>query len=93
MTVDRTLIVFVRAPAIGAVKRRLAAGIGPLAAHRLYVATTRRLLARVAGDPRWKTVLAPRIDAVLDVASGTVGASLHSGRAKLGRLLREGEAR
>jgi RNA polymerase sigma-70 factor, ECF subfamily len=34
-----------------------------------------------------------QIAAVLDVASGTVGASLHSGRAKLGRLLREGEAR
>ena len=63
MTVDRTLVVFVRAPAIGAVKRRLAAGIGPLAAHRFYVATTRRLLAHVAGDPRWKTVLAVTPDA------------------------------
>lgn len=58
MTVDRTLIVFVRAPAIGAVKRRLAAGIGALAARRFYVATTRWLLARVAGDARWKTLLA-----------------------------------
>ena len=52
------LIVFVRAPMIGAVKRRLASGIGPLAAHRFYVATTRRLLGRVSGDPRWKTWLA-----------------------------------
>jgi len=52
------LIVFVRAPMIGAVKRRLASGIGPLAAHRFYVSTTRRLLGRVCGDPRWKTWLA-----------------------------------
>lgn len=58
MSTGRTLIVFVRAPAIGAVKRRLAAGIGPLAARRFYVATTRRLLSRVARDPRWRTTLA-----------------------------------
>ena len=47
MTVDRTLIVFVRAPAISAVKRRLAAGIGPLAAHRGHYAA-RHLAAPLA---------------------------------------------
>ncbi|MGH8326620.1 MAG: RNA polymerase sigma factor, partial [Steroidobacteraceae bacterium] len=34
-----------------------------------------------------------QIAAVLDVRAGTVGASLNSGRAKLGRLLKEGEAK
>lgn len=57
-TSRRILIVFVRVPAIGAVKRRLAAGIGAAAARRFYMTTTRRLLARVAADPRWCTWLA-----------------------------------
>ncbi|MGH3050447.1 MAG: sigma factor-like helix-turn-helix DNA-binding protein, partial [Gaiellaceae bacterium] len=34
-----------------------------------------------------------QIAAVLDVKSGTVGASLNSGRARLGRLLKEGDAK
>lgn len=34
-----------------------------------------------------------QIAAVLDVKSGTVGASLSAGRVRLGRLLKEGEAR
>ena len=34
-----------------------------------------------------------QIAAVLDVKSGTVGASLNSGRARLGRLLEEGDAK
>lgn len=42
----------------GAVKRRLAVGIGPVAAQRFYVGTTRTLLQRVARDPRWTTWLA-----------------------------------
>jgi rSAM/selenodomain-associated transferase 1 len=54
----RTLVIFVRAPAIGAVKRRLAAGIGPPAAQRFYRETTRRLIRRVAADRRWTTWLA-----------------------------------
>lgn len=52
------LIVFARAPALGAVKRRLAAGIGDAAARGFYVATTRGLLRRVGGVRRWRTVLA-----------------------------------
>ena len=55
---QNVLIVFVRAPRLGAVKRRLAAGIGDPAALRFYVRTTRTLLRRVARDRRWRTVLA-----------------------------------
>jgi rSAM/selenodomain-associated transferase 1 len=53
-----TLIVFARAPRLGRVKRRLAAEIGDVAALRFYRCTLARLLARVARDRRWRTVLA-----------------------------------
>ena len=52
------LIVFVRAPRLGMVKHRLAAGIGVLAARRFYARTTAEVLARIARDPRWNTRLA-----------------------------------
>jgi uncharacterized protein len=54
----RRLVVFARAPLLGAVKHRLAAGIGPVAAQAFYAGTTRTLLRRVAADGRWRTVLA-----------------------------------
>ncbi len=53
-----TLIVFVRQPALGRVKRRLAADLGAVAARRIYAGLTRRALARLAGAPTWRTVLA-----------------------------------
>jgi rSAM/selenodomain-associated transferase 1 len=49
------LVVFVRAPVLGAVKRRLAAGIGMAAARSFYVVATRGLLNRIGHDPRWRT--------------------------------------
>jgi rSAM/selenodomain-associated transferase 1 len=52
-----TLIVFARAPRLGAVKRRLARGIGAMAALRFYRAQLAATLAEVARDPRWHTVL------------------------------------
>jgi rSAM/selenodomain-associated transferase 1 len=52
------VIIFARAPRLGAVKRRLAAGIGALGALRFY----RRMLAAtawpIARDRRWRTILA-----------------------------------
>ncbi len=57
------VIVFVRAPVLGAVKRRLAAGIGPFAALRFYTRTTHALLRRIGGDPRWEVRLAVTPDA------------------------------
>ena len=52
------VIIFARAPRLGAVKRRLAAGIGARGALRFY----RRMLAAtawpIARDRRWRTILA-----------------------------------
>ena len=63
------LCVFVRAPALGAVKRRLAAGVGAVEALRFYRTATERLLRRVGCDPRWETVLAVTPDAAAHGAS------------------------
>ena len=50
------LYVFAKAPRMGAAKTRLAAGIGPVHAQRLYRAMTARVLRGVQ-DPRWDTML------------------------------------
>lgn len=52
------LIVFVRAPRYGAVKHRLAAGIGAAAAWRFYRRCGADVARRLGGDRRWVTVLA-----------------------------------
>lgn len=52
------LVVFAKAPVMGAVKRRLAADIGPVAATRFYRTTLAELLRRLGGDPRWRLWLA-----------------------------------
>jgi rSAM/selenodomain-associated transferase 1 len=51
------VILFARAPRLGAVKRRLARGIGAMAALRFYRAQLARTL-RLARDPRWRVELA-----------------------------------
>jgi len=53
-----TVVVFARAPRLGAVKRRLARDIGQRAALRFHVATMTRLLRALAADARFRTVLA-----------------------------------
>jgi rSAM/selenodomain-associated transferase 1 len=53
-----TVIVFARAPRLGAVKRRLARGIGARAALRFYTGTLRRLLRALAADRRFRTIIA-----------------------------------
>jgi rSAM/selenodomain-associated transferase 1 len=52
------VIVFARAPRLGAVKRRLAREIGARAALRFHVATLTRLIRGLAADRRYQTVLA-----------------------------------
>jgi rSAM/selenodomain-associated transferase 1 len=52
------VIVFARAPRLGAVKRRLAREIGARAALRFHVATLTRLMRALAADRRYRTVLA-----------------------------------
>jgi glycosyltransferase A (GT-A) superfamily protein (DUF2064 family) len=56
-----TVIVFARAPRLGAVKRRLARGIGAMAALRFYRAQLAATL-QAARDPRWQLVLAATPD-------------------------------
>lgn len=56
-----TVIVFARAPRLGAVKRRLARGIGAMAALRFYRVQLAATL-REARDPRWQLVLAATPD-------------------------------
>lgn len=53
-----TVIIFARAPRLGTVKRRLARGIGPLAALSFYRGQLTSLTRRLARDRRWRTVLA-----------------------------------
>ena len=53
MSLRPTIIVFLRAPYLGAVKQRLAAGIGMIEARQFYTETTHRLLRRIGPGPRW----------------------------------------
>ena len=53
-----TLILFARAPRLGRVKRRLAAGVGPVAALRFHRGQLGRLVRLMRGERRWRTVLA-----------------------------------
>ena len=59
------LIVMARQPRAGAVKRRLARGIGAGAATRFYRTTLRHTLMRLGADPRWQTYLAVTPDRAL----------------------------
>jgi rSAM/selenodomain-associated transferase 1 len=52
------LVIFVKAPRLGAVKTRLAVELGVLGALRFYRATSTRVVRRLAGDPRWNCWLA-----------------------------------
>lgn len=53
-----TLIIFARAPRLGGVKRRLAAGIGRRAALNFHRTNTESLIRRLGHDRRWRTILA-----------------------------------
>lgn len=54
----RHLVVFLRAPQVGAVKSRLARDIGAVAAWKFYRDQSNSLLRRVQDDRRWQTWLA-----------------------------------
>jgi rSAM/selenodomain-associated transferase 1 len=51
------LVVLAREPRLGAVKRRLARGIGPVAALGFYRAALAALLRRLSRDPRWTLIV------------------------------------
>jgi rSAM/selenodomain-associated transferase 1 len=82
-----TVIVFARAPRLGAVKRRLARDIGDRAALCFHTTTLTRLLRRLAADRRFRTMLAVTPDrtrlrmpagvARIGQGSGDLGARMH----------------
>ncbi len=58
MSRPRHLILFVKAPRLGAVKTRLARDVGWAAATGFYRASVAAMLRRLAFDPRWRLTLA-----------------------------------
>jgi rSAM/selenodomain-associated transferase 1 len=82
-----TVVVFARAPRLGAVKRRLAAEIGDRAALRFHTATLNRLLRLLCVDRRFRTVLAVTPDrAALRLPRGAV--RIGQGTGDLGQRMR-----
>ncbi len=69
------LVLFARAPRLGTGKRRLARDTGDLTAWRFHWLTTRRLLRRLSGDPRWTVWLAVTPDSAARGASSGRGGS------------------
>jgi rSAM/selenodomain-associated transferase 1 len=62
----RHLVIFARAPQMGRVKRRLAAGIGARAAYDFYVSTLAQQIRTLARDPRWTVWLFVTPDTALN---------------------------
>jgi hypothetical protein len=73
---QRHLVIFARQPRLGTVKRRLARQAGAVTALRFHRLTTRRLLRRVAGDPRWRVWLALTPDRAARTAGRDLGLPL-----------------
>jgi len=89
MTLDRHLVIMAKAPRLGRVKTRLAAGIGPVAAWTFYRLILTGTVRRLAGDRRWSTWLAvapdgavaerawwPANTAVIGQGTGDLGARM-----------------
>jgi len=85
----RHLVVFLRAPRLGRVKSRLAAGIGALEALRFYRETCEHLLRRMMRDRRWQVHLAltPDRDALGARAWPVAAARFGQGMGDLGRRM------
>ena len=58
------LVVMVRVPQMGRVKRRLARDMDAVRALRFYRVCSERLLRRLSCDPRWTTRLAVTPDVI-----------------------------
>jgi rSAM/selenodomain-associated transferase 1 len=81
------VVVFARAPRLGAVKRRLARDVGDRDALRFHVATLTRLLRALIRERRFRTVLAitpdnarPRLPVTVECVEqgkGDLGARMH----------------
>lgn len=66
MTGSAELVIFAKAPRLGQVKSRLAAGIGEEAALAFYRETLASVLARLDGGGPWRTILAVTPDEAAD---------------------------
>lgn len=66
---SRHVVLFARAPRLGAVKKRLARDIGSLAALRFYRRTLTTVARRLNADPRWALRIAVTPDSA--VSDGT----------------------
>jgi len=64
-TFAQHLIIMAKRPVAGAVKRRLARGIGDVAALRFYRTTLTHTVLRLAADARWRTYLAVTPDSAV----------------------------
>jgi rSAM/selenodomain-associated transferase 1 len=88
----RQLVIFLRAPLRGGVKRRLAADIGPAAAHDFYLRTSRDLVRRLGRDPRWRLILAVTPDHLAprarfwDMSQGRIAQGSGDLGARMGRV-------
>ena len=65
MSLERRLVIMAKRPIAGAVKQRLAHGIGAVAAVRFYRTVLSHTLMRLGTDPRWRTYLAVTPDLAL----------------------------
>ena len=89
----RTLIVFLRAPALGRGKRRLARDIGNLAAHHFYRMQIAALLRRLGRDPRWRTMIAVTPDSAVRRRWPIRAPTVAQGRGDLGARMARAIAR
>lgn len=58
MSLPNHLVIFMKAPRLGAVKTRLARDVGAVAAWKFYKDTVAALVRRLSRDPRWRTWIA-----------------------------------
>ncbi|MGQ0531701.1 MAG: TIGR04282 family arsenosugar biosynthesis glycosyltransferase [Caulobacteraceae bacterium] len=68
MNAERHLVLMARRPVLGQGKRRLAADVGDVTAHRFQRVVLGQLLDRLGGDPRWRLHLAITPDEPLQFA-------------------------
>jgi rSAM/selenodomain-associated transferase 1 len=89
------LVVMAKAPRLGAVKTRLAKGVGTVAATRFYRRTSLDLLRRIGEDPRWRALLALAPDRAVHESGIWPGNILRVGQGpgdlgdRMGRLMRD----
>jgi rSAM/selenodomain-associated transferase 1 len=89
-----TVILFARAPRLGMVKRRLARGIGQVAALRFYRGQLARLIRSLGRDRRWRLEVAVTPDRAQWTVRWPAGAAMRpQGGGDLGQRMRRALSR